>query len=208
VVRALLRSFFLLVLVLVLLAAWVGVRGWLAKDHLETSADLVQRLQVQVERGNTGTAQRTLRDLQNHTGSAVRLTGDAVWRGTGHLPFVGDDLQAVHTVAIIGHTLSTEALPPLAAAAADIDALRSAGQLTPAQALAAAQRLRAPLTTAKAGVDQARTEIHAVDPAGLIGPLRTGVRQLSDRLDQLSVELTSLIAADSAALRAAAAVGG
>jgi hypothetical protein len=194
--------------VLVLLAAWVGVRGWLAKDHLETSADLVQRLQVQVEQGNTASAQRTLRALQNHTASAVRLTGDVAWRGAGHLPLVGGDLQAVHAVAVTGHTLSTRALPPLTAAAADINALRSAGSVTPAQALAAARRLKAPLATAKAGVDQARSEIHAVDPAGLTGPIRTGVRQLSDRLDQLSGELTSLIAADTAALRVAGALGG
>lgn len=205
-VRTLLRLFFLVVLVLVLLVGWVGIRGWLAKDHLETSADLVQRLQLQVERGNTVAAQRTLRDLQSHTASSVRLTGDVVWRGAGHLPVIGDDLQAVHTVAITGHTLSTQALPPLTAAAADINALRSVGQLTPAQALAAARRLKAPLATAKAGVDQARSEIHAIDPAGLIGPLRTGVRELSDRLDQLSGELTSLIAADNTALRAAGAL--
>jgi hypothetical protein len=208
VVRTLLRLFFLLVLVLVLLVGWVGVRGWLAKDHLETSADLVQRLQVQVERGNTVAAQRTLRDLQAHTASAVRLTGDVVWRGAGHLPFIGDDLQAVHTVAVTGHTLSTQALPALTAAAADINTLRSVGQLTPAQALAAARRLKAPLATAKAGVDQARGEIHSIDPAGLMAPLRTGVRELSDRLDQLSAELTSLIAADDTALRAAGALTG
>lgn len=207
-VRTLLRVFFLLVLVLVLLVGWVGVRGWLAKDHLETSADLVQRLQVQVERGNTVAAQRTLRDLQGHTASAVRLTGDVVWRGTGHLPFIGDDLQAVHTVAVTGHTLSTQALPPLTAAAADINGLRSVGQLSPAQAIAAARRLKAPLATAKAGVDQARTEIRSIDPAGLMAPLRTGVRELSDRLDQLSGELTALIAADNTALRAAGALSG
>jgi hypothetical protein len=208
VVRPLLRLFFLLVLVLVLLTAWVGVRGWLAKDHLETSADLVQRLQVQVERGDTTAAQRTLRDLQAHTASAVRLTGDVVWRGAGHLTVVGDDLKAVHTVAVTGHTLSIDALPPLTAATADIKALRSTGQLTPAEAIAAARRLKTPLATAKTGVDQARTEIHAIDLTGLVAPLRTGVRELGDRLDQLSVELTALVAADNAALRAAGAVAG
>lgn len=207
-VRPLLRLFFLVVLVLVLLAAWVGVRGWLAKDHLETSADLVQRLQVQVERGDTISAQRTLRDLQANTASSVRLTGDVVWRGAGHLPFIGDDLRAVHTVAVTGHTLSLQALPPLTAATKDIAALRSPGSLTPAQAITAARELKAPLATAKSGVDQARTQIHAIDLAGLIGPLRTGVRQLGDRLDQLSVELTALVAADNAALQAAGALGG
>jgi Tfp pilus assembly protein FimT len=207
VVRTLLRLVFLVVLALVLLGAWVGVRGWLAKDHLETSADLVQRLQLQVERGNTVSAQRTLRDLQGNTDSAVRLTGDMVWRGAGHLPFVGDDLKAVHAVAVTGQTVSSQALPPLVAATADISSLRSASSLTPAQAVAAARRLKTPLATAKTGVDEARTQIHAVDQSGLVGPVRTGVRELAERLDQLGGELTSLVGADDAALKAVGAAG-
>jgi hypothetical protein len=206
--RTVLRLVFLVVLAVVLLGAWVGVRGWLAKDHLETSAELVQRLQLQVERGNTASAQRTLRDLQGHTASAVSLTGDVVWRGAGHLPFVGDDLHAVHTVAVTGHTVSTQALPPVVAATADISSLRSLSSLTPAQAIAAARRLKTPLATSKAGVDRARSEIHAVDPAGLMGPIRTGVRELADRLDQLGTELSALVAADDAALKAAGALAG
>jgi hypothetical protein len=210
VVRALLRVFFLLVLVAVLLVAWVGIRGWLAKDHLENSADLVQRLQLQVERGNAAPARTTLRNLQSETASAVSLTGDVVWRGFGHLPAVGDDLHAVHVVAVAGHDLTVDALPPITAAATDVSTLRNAAAsgLTPAQIVAAAQRLKAPLANAKAGVDRARALIAAVDPAGLMAPVRTGVQQFRSKLDQLSVELTALIAADDAAIKAASALGG
>ena len=56
-------------------------------------------------------------------------------------------------------------------------------------------------------MDRARTQIHAIDLAGLIGPVRTGVRQLGDRLDQLSAELTALVAADNAALKPPAPPG-
>lgn len=202
------RLAFLLVLVVVLLVAWVGVRGWLAKDHLQNSADLVQRLQTQVERGDVTPARTTLRELQSETQSAANLTGDVVWRGFGHLPVVGDDMQAVHVVAVAGHGLTVDALPPLASAASDVHALRStASGLTPRQLVAAAQRLKAPLVNAKAGVDSARGQIGAVNPAGLFAPVRSGVQQFDSGLDQLSRELASLIAADSAALKAAGALG-
>lgn len=207
--RALLRVFFLLVLVLVLLVAWVGVRGWLAKDHLQNAADLVQRLQLQVERGNAAPARSTLRQLQSETASAASLTGDAVWRGFGQLPAIGDDMKAVHVVAVAGHDLTIEALPPLTAAATDVSALRNAaaGGLTPSQIVAAAERLKAPLDNAKAGVDRARAQIATVNPAGLVRPVRSGVQQFRSGLDELSAELTALIAADEAALTAAAALG-
>lgn len=202
------RLAFLLVLVVVLLVAWVGVRGWLAKDHLQNSADLVQRLQTQVERGDVAPARTTLRELQSETQSAVSLTGDVVWRGFGHLPVVGDDMRAVHVVAVAGHGLTVDALPPLASAANDVHALRStAAGLTPRQLVAAAQRLKTPLVDAKAGVDSARGQIGAVNPDSLFAPVRSGVQQFDSGLDQLSRELASLIAADTTALKAAGTLG-
>jgi hypothetical protein len=207
-VRAILRLVFVVVLVLVCLTAWVGVRGWLAKDHLQTSADLVQRLQTQLEQGSSGPANVTVRNLQRETADAMRLTDDRVWRAYQHLPGIGDDMAAVHAVALAGHTLSTDALPSIAAAATDVHSLRNrGGTATPAQLVAAAKRLRTPLTTAQAGVARARDQITAVDPAGLFGPVRTGVQEFSSGLDTLSTELASLLAADAAALKAAGAAG-
>ena len=206
--RAILRLVFVVVLVLVCLTAWVGVRGWLAKDHLQTSADLVQRLQTQLEQGSSGPANVTVRNLQRETADAMRLTDDRVWRAYQHLPGIGDDMAAVHAVALAGHTLSTDALPSIAAAATDVHSLRNRGSTaTPAQLVAAAKRLRTPLTTAQAGVARARDQITAVDPASLFGPVRTGVQEFSSGLDTLSTELASLLAADAAALKAAGAAG-
>jgi hypothetical protein len=207
-VRILARVLFLAVLVVICLAAWVGIRGWLAKDHLEASADLVSRLQTQLEEGSTGPAQDTVTRMQHETADAVRLTGDPVWRAATHLPGVGDDLSAVHQVAVSGHTLSTDALPSIAAAAAQVEVLRGgAGQSSPAQLVAAAKRLQAPLRTANAGVTLARSQISSVDPAGLTGPVRTGVDQLDSGLGTLQRTLASLIQLDGVGLKASAAAG-
>ena len=206
--RAILRLVFVLVLVLVCLAAWVGVRGWLAKDHLQTSADLVQRLQTQLEQGSTVPARTTVTNLQNETADAMRLTDDRVWRAAQHLPGVGDDMAAVHAVSLAGHTLSTDALPSIATAAADVHRLRNrGGDATPAELATVARRLKTPLATAQAGVAQAQEQIAAVDPATLFAPVRSGVQEFSSGLDTLSAELASLVAANNAVLKAAGVAG-
>jgi hypothetical protein len=207
-VRTVLRLLSVLVLVVVCLAAWVGIRGWLAKDHLQDSADLVQRLQTQVERGEAGPAKATLTRLQDETNDAVHLTGDPVWRFAQHLPWVGDDLRAVHVVSVAGHTVSVESLPPLTTAAADVSQLGSSGGgLSPKELVAAARRLKAPLATAQAGVARAQQQIATVDTAHLFGPVRDGVNQFSSGLATLQVELKALIKVDSAAVEAGAALG-
>jgi hypothetical protein len=208
-VRTALRAVSVLVVVLVCLGAWVGVRGWLAKDHLEASADLVTRLQTQLERGDAAAARQTLLKLQNETEDAVKLTGDPVWRTAQHLPWGGDDLRAIHAVSVAGHTLSVASLPAVTAAATDVNRLTSSnGALTPVQLLAVARRLQAPLATAQTGVRQAQAQIGAVDPATLMGPVRTGVDQFNSGLDRLAAELQALVTADAAAIKAGTALGG
>jgi hypothetical protein len=208
-VRTVLRLVSVVVLVVFCLAVWVGIRAWLAKDHLENAADEVQQLQTQVERGQTKPAGATLTRLQGETKDAVRLTGDPVWRAAQHIPVVGDDLRAIHLVSVAGHTVSMDSLPPLVKAAADVGSVSSTdGGLSPAQLLAAARRLQVPLTTAQAGVTRAQAQIATIDAAHLFSPVRSGVNQLSSGLHTLDVELTALLTADKAALKAAAALGG
>ena len=207
--RTLLRLVSVVALVLFCLAVWVGVRAWLAKDHLENAAAEVKQLQTQVERGQTKPATATLSRLQGETKDAVRLTGDPIWRAAQHLPVVGDDLRAIHVVSVAGHTVSIDSLPPLAQAAADVGQVSATGAgLSPAQLIAAARRLKAPLTTAQAGVATAQAQIATIDTSQLFSPVRTGVNQLSSGLQTLHTELTALLTADKAALQAAAALGG
>ena len=206
--RAVLRLISVVVFLGICLAIWVGARGWLAKDHLQDSADLVTRLQTQLEQGDAVPAHETLVRLQDETHDAVRLTSDPVWRFAQHLPG-GDNLSAVHAVSVAGHTVSIESLPPLVAAAAGVSQLTQQGaDATPTQLLATARRLQQPLATAQAGVHQAQAQIAAVDPSSLIGPVSNGVEQFSSGLATLNTELTSLRKADAAVIALGAALGG
>jgi hypothetical protein len=203
-VRLVLRLVFLVVLVAIGLTAWVGIRGWLAKDHLENAADLASRLELQIEQGNTRSAQASVTQMQGETRAAVRLTGDPVWRAYSHLPGYGPDLRAVHRVAVSGHTMATQALPSIAQVSGQVNQLRQGlGEDTPAQLLAAAKAVRTPLSTADAGVKAARAQIATVDPAQLHQPIRSGVEKFDSELGTLQSALDTLTTLDAKVLKVA-----
>lgn len=202
--RLALRLAFLVVLVAIGLTAWVGIRGWLAKDHLENAADLASRLELQIEQGNTRSAEASVAQMRDETASAVRLTGDPIWRAYAHLPGYGPDLSAVHQVAVAGHTMATQALPSIAQVSGQVNQLRQGlGEDTPAQLRAAAKAVRTPLSTADAGVKLARGQIATVDPAQLHEPIRSGVERFDRELGNLQTALDTLTTLDAQALKAA-----
>jgi nitrate reductase NapE component len=70
-----------LVLLLILAVAWVGIRGALAKGHLERAVADVDTLRSQLTSGDTGGAQKTARHLEDEAASA---------RSAGRAGRVGD----------------------------------------------------------------------------------------------------------------------
>ncbi|QSB24183.1 hypothetical protein [Curtobacterium sp. 24E2] len=68
-----------LVLLLILAVAWVGVRGALAKGHLERAVGDVDTLRSQLTGGDTAAAQKTAKHLEREAGAARSLTGDPIW---------------------------------------------------------------------------------------------------------------------------------
>ena len=168
--------------------AWIGVRGWLAKDHLEKASALVPRLEQQARQGGTGTDD--LMALQRETGAARDLTGDAMWSGAQHLPWVGDDLAAMRTTARAVDTVATRAVPPLLAVAHAVDpkTLRPRSSRMDLQAL---QKLQAPLRQADQALKQAQIMLSPYVGQGdhadsLVEPLRQAITRLVDELDTLA----------------------
>jgi hypothetical protein len=178
----------LLLLLAFAAAAWIGVRGWLAKDHLEKAAALVPRLEQQALDGRAGTAD--LRALQRETGAARELTGDPVWSAAQHLPWVGDDLAAVRAASRAVDTVATRVVPPLLTVADTLDpkALRPKDGRIDLEPLLKA---REPLHRADQALSEARAMIAPYVGAGaragsLVGPVKRAVRQLSDQLGTLA----------------------
>jgi len=177
-----------LLLVVVLVATWVGVRGWLAKGHLENAAALVPRLEQQAREGHA--SPEDLRTLQRETRKARDLTGDPVWGGATHLPWVGDDLSAVRAAARAVDTVATRAVPPLLRVADTLDpaALRPKnGRIQ----LAPLERAQVPLHQADQALRQARSTLapyvgEGADAGSLLGPVEDAVARLGGQLDQVA----------------------
>ena len=172
----------LVVLGLALLSAgWLAIRCAQARDHLETAAHLVVRLRQQTEEGQTRAAAGTLSQLQEETHSARHTVADPVWRLAVHLPWVGDDLSAVTVVAETVDDVASQGLPPVVAAATDLDpaALAPRGGRVDLRAIeSAAPRVMA----ADAVMIGARDRLAAVDRSGLLPPVASAVRQLDGEL--------------------------
>jgi hypothetical protein len=180
------------VVVLVTLAVaatlWIGVRGWLAKGHLEKAVALVPRLEQQARHGNAGTGDVTA--LQRETRAARDLTGDPVWSGAQQLPWVGVNLSAMRTTARAVDTVATRAVPPLLSVANTLD-LKTLHPRRSGIDLQALQEVQAPVHQADQTLKQAQVMLspyvgQGVHASSLVQPLRHAIARLVDRLDTLA----------------------
>ena len=79
--------------VVVLLAvAWVGVRGLLARRHLERARAGVEQLRADILAGQNVDPTR-LPTIQDDTRRAKALTDDVIWQAVARTPYVGRTLR-------------------------------------------------------------------------------------------------------------------
>jgi hypothetical protein len=166
------------VLVLLTGLAWTGAKGLQAKGHLEAAAGLFLQLQQQIAGDDVTAAQGTLAALQAETTAARAATDGIGWSTSRHLPFVGDDLQAVRTVAVVLDDLASDGLPALLDVASGLDP-RSLSPHHGRIDLTAVQSAAPRIATGLAVIRRARASITAIPTAGLTPRLATSVTQLS-----------------------------
>jgi hypothetical protein len=176
-----------LAIVLLVLAAvvWVGVRGLLAKQHLERSVSLVDTLKTQVTSGDSDAAKRTAEELQDNAGSARSLTGDPVWGAAQYTPFFGTNLRAVRQVAVVVDDVATGAVRPVARVIGDLNAQAFApknGRIN-LQPLADAQPAVARATKTLTRADVAAQRI---DTTSTLSPVTAAVNRLRNALSSVS----------------------
>ncbi len=95
-------------LVVLVVFAVQAVRAGLALRSMRTEASTMQS---QLAAGNVTGARATLQELADSAGTAHGATDGPVWGLGTHLPWVGDDLAAVRTVASVSDSLTRAALP-------------------------------------------------------------------------------------------------
>ena len=156
-----------ILLVAVVAAVWVGVRGALAYGHLrDVQAGAAAGGAALID--DPGAASQTLVRLADDAAAAHALTSDPVWRAGESLPWAGPQLAAFARVAASADQLIGNSLLPLATAAdgVSIDALRPVGGRIDASALAS---LASPALEAAEEAAQAAAGVHDIDRTPLIG---------------------------------------
>jgi hypothetical protein len=176
-------------LALVLLAG--GVAGWVrlrivpVRNDLAAAATLLEELAGQLEAGAGATDPAGLDELLRHTSAARSRTGALDWRLASALPYAGDDLAAVRTVAGVLDDLGAQALPRLLRLADALnltDLVPRDGRLDVAPVRANADDLIA----VDAVVGELLARMRAIGTAGLSDRVADAVGQLTAALRRLS----------------------
>lgn len=174
-----------LVLLLILAIAWVGVRGMLAKGHLERAVDDVDALRSQLTSGDIGAAQKTARHLEDEAASARSLTGDSIWGAAQSVPFFGTNLRAVRDVSVIVDDVASGAVNPVAGVVGKLgsDSFAPKDGKIDLQPIEDAQPAVAKATKT---LEQARADAARIDTSGTLSPVTTAVGQLRNALSSAS----------------------
>ncbi|AZC12447.1 DUF4012 domain-containing protein [Microbacterium sp. ABRD28] len=166
---------------LVFLAGWVGVRGFLASQHLIDAQATATA--VREDLTDPALASAAIADVAADTAAARALTSDPLWQVAEALPWAGPQLSAVSTVAAAVDDVAGSALAPLADVASgfDLAALRPQdGRID----LAPFTDIREAAATGAASIGGAAEAVAAIDRAPLIRPLREAVDEVGALLDE------------------------
>jgi len=190
--RPLLRSFRFWVpvgiLLLLLLVALVGVlvgkpiydRAMSAKSSLEQAIPLATTAKNQILAGDSEGAKATAAQLTALTADAREQTDDGTWKSLEWVPFIGPNLHAVRTAAVVTDDLVMNALTP--ATGLNLKAL------TPVEGainLAAITEMQSAVTQAADAVGKAATDLDSIDQEALIPQVEGAVTKLTGAVDEM-----------------------
>lgn len=170
-------------------AAWIGVRGLLAKDELESAQALAASVQRSAAELDFADSDQVVQ-LAAHARRAADLTADPIWRAAEAIPYVGENLAAVRVVSAEFESTVTEALDPLLSAARVVSAGgRSADGAIDVEALS---RLQEPISRAAAVLERGAQHLDGIDRSALLEPVREGVDEFSDMLAHVRPGVSAL----------------
>ncbi len=181
--------------VLLLGTAWVGYRALHVRDDLNDSAALMSQLHARATTGDVTGLDGLVTDLQAATQSSRENSSDPVWEAATHLPWLGDDLDAVQQVSRIADDLADNTVEPLA----DVGRLLAVPEATMQQRVETLGAAQPTLEAAHDVAQRAAREVEAIDTADLVSPLANAIGDLRPEVAEAAHDL------DTAA-RAAAAV--
>ncbi len=177
-------------LAVVLLCAWVGIRGALAYDHL-SQVQAIAPAAVGTLATDPATARSQLREIAVDSRAAHDLTSDGIWAIAERLPWAGPQLAAFGTVAMSTDQLATSALLPLldTTAGLDLEVLSPSGGKFDTHALS---ELAVPAQTAAEAAGAAAAAVQEIDRVPLVGAVARAVNSADDVLTRSAAAMDAL----------------
>ena len=102
-------------------ALWTLSRAQIARDSLESAAEVAATFPELLSSGDTATTEAAAEQFAADARTARDATSDIVWRTAEIIPWIGPNLSAVRQVSEIADDLATEAVTPLVSVAEGID---------------------------------------------------------------------------------------
>jgi hypothetical protein len=177
--------------VLVLLIAWIGVRGVLAQRALSAAIPAAGQVKAALGSGDLAAAERAAETLSAHTHEAAALTSDPVWLAGEAVPWIGPNLTAVRTAAAASDTVASRVVRPLVAAGRGVD-LRTLAVTDGRIDLAPVVAAQPAVAKARTAFTSARTSVAAIRTGALVAPVASGVAQLREVLDGAAPQVDAI----------------
>ncbi len=179
--RLLRRSSAALGVLLVVLVLFTGYQALRAKSSLQAVASQLSAMTDSAASGDTAAAKSQLTAAAGNARTAYRNTRGPVWWAGEKLPFVGDDVTAVRTVADVANELTSDVLPDLV----DAGSVVSSKALKPANGridLKAISDFAPALSRGASAIAASSARVDALATDGLLAQLKGPVVELQDKL--------------------------
>lgn len=98
---------------LLFLVGWVGIRGLIAKDQLESALPLVNGLKDDLKSFDLEAAQGTIDLVASRTATARAMTSDPIWRAFEIIPGIGPNLTGFRELAGVTDDLAQGVMVPV-----------------------------------------------------------------------------------------------
>lgn len=170
-------------LLLLVLVAVMAFQARTAVSAMNSAQDQARLVQNAIADGDVDAAKSALVDLRESSREARQATDGPLWSAAERLPWLGDDVGAVRTIARVLDDIASDGLPPVVEVADSVqgDTFRPRdGQLD----IVALEELSPAVSRASTALTAGKSELEAFDPENVIGPLREPLTTFKDRLDR------------------------
>ena len=176
------------VILVVLLGAWVGIRVYLASQHLERAAGLADSVQAQILSSDGDAALDSAEHLRDEVRAARDLTSDPVWRAVEFMPGAGDDFTVIRQLAQVLSSVADDAIVPVAGVAStvSVDAFKPVDGAVDLAPLVAAQPA---ISAADDSIKAQLVVAQGIDASTTVGPVEDAVTRLVDVLGKASEQV-------------------